>query len=149
MLKNNFARNSRPEDECTILIVRRVRLYARTTQVRLGIEACEAEGLSVRLLVFDHVCSNTTLKLPVGGLAMLARSHGAVSVCDGAHGPMQEFECEPLGSWCSMSRTSTIQFRCKFLYNFSRASLFSAKCTSSCQLFKDKIIHLFSRKHNL
>merc|ERR1711953_161653 len=43
-----------------------------------------------RLVVLDHVTSNTGMIMPLQALCAVARAHGAAVLVDGAHGPGQE-----------------------------------------------------------
>uniref|UniRef100_A0A7S4FCK6 Aminotransferase class V domain-containing protein n=1 Tax=Chrysotila carterae TaxID=13221 RepID=A0A7S4FCK6_CHRCT len=67
-----------------------------------------------RVVVFDHVTSNTALQLPVAKLVRLCREHGVFSVVDGAHslGSISRLNVEEIGAdffcgnlhkwWCNV-----------------------------------------------
>lgn len=72
------------------LTLRRVELpWPRPTAEQITAAYEQAIGPATRVLYFSHISSPTALRLPAEALVALARTHGLLSVVDGAHAPGQ------------------------------------------------------------
>lgn len=56
------------------------------------------EHANIKIAVFDHICSASAVKLPVGDIGHICRKYNVMSIVDGAHAPGQlVLDIETLG----------------------------------------------------
>lgn len=75
---------------------------------------------SCRLAVFDHITSNTALRLPIERIAALCRHRGVPVLIDGAHGLMSDamfldtlgadYYCGNMHKWCAAPKGSAFLY---------------------------------------